>query len=101
MRHVIVLFLALILLLCANPATAGSFDPHKATAYMDVQFECELVMDSHPTDGDGAPVALQHPGDDFPAVVAVYTNYSGYGEGFTRRLTNKIIEDMRNDGAFK
>ena len=40
MKRIIVLILVFVLLLCMNSATAASFDPHKATAYMDIKFEC-------------------------------------------------------------
>lgn len=228
MKRISVLFLVLILLFCMHSATAASFDPHRATAYMDIQFECgcrrsgtgamvgryglitcahnlccfehckwyksitfvfgaksassgrkkvssgfdawaydtfadgyksendigyvifhkpvgdstgwfatqvasdreldftfvrvyhynkgryatidqlmnvmsdqQCVIDSYPAGGDGAPVAVVTSGDDYYTVTGVYTNHSSAGEGFVRRLTNKVFNDMKSDGAFR
>ena len=40
MKRIVVLLLGFLLLIEAFPATAGSFDSHKATAFMDIAFEC-------------------------------------------------------------
>ena len=40
MKRIVALLLGFLLLIEAFPATAGSFDSHKATAFMDIAFEC-------------------------------------------------------------
>lgn len=48
---------------------------------------------------DGGPVYLSGEGMDY-YVIAVYTSHDSYGNGYGRRLTSDVIEDMKANGAF-
>lgn len=49
---------------------------------------------------DGGPVYFYNEDLDYPQVVAVYTSHDSQGNGYGRRLTEDIYNDMRADGAF-
>ena len=49
---------------------------------------------------EGGPVYFWQEGMDYPEVIAVYTSHDSSGNGYGRRLTNNVINDMRADGAF-
>ena len=68
---------------------------------LNVVSDNQLVLDKNPVEGDGAPITIREQGNDYPVVVGVYTNPTGYGEGFARRLTNKVFNDMEGDGVFR
>lgn len=49
----------------------------------------------------GGPVYLWGEGMEYPMVVAVYTAADNDGNGYGRRLTADVIQDMRDRGAFR
>ncbi len=71
-------------------------------------FEVQYVLDSTQiywagwiNGTEGGPVFFNNEGLDFESyVVAVYTSHDQEGNGYGRRLTNNVIQDMRADGAF-
>lgn len=59
----------------------------------------ELYWYGYINGAEGGPVYLSGEGMDYH-VVAVYTSHDFSGNGYGRRLTYDIINDMRADGAF-
>lgn len=48
----------------------------------------------------GGPVYFWYEGLEYPQIVAVYTAQDTAGNSYGRRLTEDIINDMRDDGVF-
>ncbi len=57
----------------------------------------QIYMDNYLPYSEGGPVFFTGDGTH---VVAVYTTYTDPGRGYARRLTNDVINDMKQDGAF-
>ena len=49
---------------------------------------------------DGGPVYFWSEGMEYPEVIAVYTSHDSQGNGYGRRLTQDVFNDMRAEGAF-
>lgn len=65
-----------------------------------VASDTEIYWDGYTSGAEGGPVYFWYEGMEYPQVVAVYTSHDSDGNGYGRRLTKQVINDMRADGAF-
>ena len=70
-------------------------------------FEIQYVYDSYQlywsgwlSGSEGGPVYFWEECMEYPEVVAVYTSRDNNGNGYGRRLTQNVFNDMRAEGAF-
>lgn len=72
-------------------------------SYFEVQYvlnSTQIYWEGWVSGNDGGPVYFDSSDINGPYVVAVYTSYDNEGNNYARRLTNNVIRDMREDGAF-
>lgn len=75
--------------------------------HLDALFEIQYVLDSYQiywngwlSGAEGGPVYFWYEGMEYPEVIAVYTSHDNQGNGYGRRLTQNVFNDMRAEGAF-
>ena len=64
-----------------------------------VASDTQVYWDGYISGTEGGPVYFWQEGMKYPHVVAVYTSHDSDGNGYGRRLTKQVINDMRAEGA--
>lgn len=69
----------------------------------DVISSTEVKLEGYLSGAEGGPVTVNYGDGDYPdyLIVAVYTSHDSSGNGYGRRITQNVINDMRADGAFR
>ena len=60
----------------------------------------QVYWNGYLSGSEGGPVYIWDEGADFPCLMAVYTSHDSDGNGYGRRLTQNVFNDMKADGAF-